>query len=70
MDNHGDWYGLFVLSSAISCHMLSIHHYGTEKSWYENKWFWIGFFGNLPALVAFIAHIFFKKSKEDEGPAK
>jgi len=44
--------GVFALSSAISCHLLSRRHFGVTKSWIVNKWFWAGLFGNLPALVA------------------
>jgi hypothetical protein len=29
--------------------------------WIGNKWFWAGLFGNVPALIAFVAHIFFSK---------
>lgn len=53
--------GLFALSSAICCHLLSKSHFKVEKSWIANKWFWAGFFGNLPALIAFSGHIFFSK---------
>jgi hypothetical protein len=70
MQTHQDWYGVLALSSAISCHLLSLHHYDTDKSWYENKWFWIGIIGNLPALIAFIAHIHFKNNSEEKKPAK
>jgi len=50
--------GLFALSSAICCHPISKSHFGVAKNWITNKWFWAGFFGNLPALVAFLGHIF------------
>lgn len=53
--------GFFGLSSAVCCHLLSKAHYEVEKSWYANKWFWAGFFGSLPALVAFLGHIFLSK---------
>ena len=49
--------GLFGLSSAICCHLISKTHFEVKESWYANKWFWAGFFGNLPALVAFVAHV-------------
>ena len=68
MDDPGDVFGLFALSSAISAHILSRHHYEVDRSWFENKWFWAGFFGNLPALIAFIAHIHFLKNSKK--PAK
>jgi len=42
--------GIFALSSAISCHLLSKAHFGVTKIWITNKWFWAGLFGNLPAL--------------------
>jgi hypothetical protein len=53
--------GLFALSSAICCHLLSKHHYGCTNVWIGNKWFWAGLFGNLPVLIAFAFHIFFSK---------
>jgi len=55
--------GIFALSSAISCHLLSKIHFGVKKSWIANKWFWAGFFGNLPALVTFLGHIFLSRKK-------
>ncbi|MEA1913323.1 MAG: hypothetical protein U9N06_05775 [candidate division WOR-3 bacterium] len=54
---------LFTLSSAISCHLLSKTHLGVKKGWFANKWFWAGLFGNLPALIAFLGHIFLLKEK-------
>jgi hypothetical protein len=53
--------GLYGLSSAICCHLLSRRHYGVVESWYANKWFWLGLIGNLPALVAFVAHMFLSR---------
>jgi hypothetical protein len=55
--------GLFALSSAIGCHLLSRTYHGVVKSWYANKWFWLGLFGNLPALVAFVAHLFLSRGR-------
>ena len=57
MGYEGDFIGLFALSSAICCHVISRYHYGVTKSWIANKWFWAGFFGNLLALVAFLGHV-------------
>jgi hypothetical protein len=59
---------VFALSSAIGCHLLSRAHYGVAKSWIANKWFWIGLFGNLPALVAFIAHMFLSRKALSPSP--
>jgi hypothetical protein len=59
MDSPGDMFGLYALSSAISSHLITRHHMNVEKSWYENKWFWAGLFGNLPALLAIVAHVYF-----------
>jgi hypothetical protein len=56
-----DFVGWFALSSAISCHLLSRSHYGVHQSWYANKWFWLGLIGNVPALIAFIAHMFLSR---------
>jgi hypothetical protein len=53
--------GLFALSSAICCHLLSRTHYQVERSWYANKWFWAGLFGNVPVLIAFLGHVFLSK---------
>jgi hypothetical protein len=58
-----DIIGVFGLSSAISCHLLSKSHYGVKKAWIANKWFWARLFGNLPALVAFLGHIFLSRKK-------
>jgi len=52
---------LFAVSSAVSCHLISQKHHAVTKSWYENKWFWAGFFGTLPALVAFLGHVFLSR---------
>jgi hypothetical protein len=52
---------LFAVSCAVSCHLLSKRHHAVTKGWYENKWFWAGFFGTLPALVAFVGHIFLSR---------
>ncbi|MBW1716241.1 MAG: hypothetical protein JRJ77_10530 [Deltaproteobacteria bacterium] len=58
MEYGSNFVGLFALSSAICCHIMSKAHFGVARSWITNKWFWAGFFGNLPALVAFLGHIF------------
>ncbi len=55
--------GLFGLSSAICCHLLSKAHHGVGKSWYSNKWFWAGLFGSLPVLIAFLGHVFLSKKE-------
>jgi len=60
----------FALSSAIGSHLLSRSHLQAEESWYENKWFWAGLFGNLPALVAFIAHIVLTRRGEEKDAAE
>ena len=65
MEYGGDFIGLFALSSAICCHIMSKAHFGVAKSWISNKWFWAGFFGNLPALVAFLGHIVL--CRKDQG---
>jgi hypothetical protein len=65
MDNGHDWIGVIALSSAICSHLLARHHFAVEKSWYENKWFWAGLLGTIPALIAFIAHIFFSGIEEE-----
>lgn len=52
-----DLIGIFALSSAICCHLLTKTHMTVTKSWFANKWFWAGLFGNLPALVAVLGHI-------------
>jgi hypothetical protein len=57
--------GIFALSSAISCHLLSKSYLKVTKSWIANKWFWAGLFGNLPALVAFLGHVFFSRKEAD-----
>jgi hypothetical protein len=54
---------VYCIPSAIACHLLSKFHYDVKKCWIANKWFWLGFFGSFPALVAFIAHIYFTKKK-------
>jgi len=57
--------GVFALSSAICCHLISRRHYGVTRSWIVNKWFWAGFFGSLPALVAFVAHVYLSRGRSD-----
>jgi hypothetical protein len=56
-----DAWGLFAVSCAVSCHLISKKHHAVTKGWYENKWFWAGFFGTLPALVAFVGHVFLSR---------
>jgi hypothetical protein len=58
-----DIFAVFALSSAISAHLISKSHYGVTKSWFANKWFWAGFFGSLPALVALLGHIVLSKKQ-------
>jgi len=57
--------GVFALSSAICCHLISRRHYGVTRSWIVNKWFWAGFFGSLPALVAFVAHVYLSRGRSN-----
>jgi len=64
MGNGGNFIGLFALSCAICCHIISRYHYGVTKSWIANKWFWAGFFGNLPALVAFLGHVLLSRKEQ------
>lgn len=61
---HHDVVGAFALSSAVCCHLLSKHHQHVDDPWYSNKWFWAGLFGNIPALIAFIAHLFLLSARE------
>lgn len=70
MISRGDMFGVFALSSAICSHLLTRDHFTTDESWYQNKWFWAGFFGSLPALIAIIAHIFFSREKPETGAKK
>jgi len=64
MEYGGNFIGLFALSSAICCHLISKSHFRIAKSWITNKWFWAGFFGNLPALIAFSLHVHLKRQKQ------
>ena len=57
--------GIFALSSAICCHLISRRHYGVTRSWIANKWFWAGLFGSLPALVAFVAHVYLSRGRSN-----
>jgi len=57
--------GVFALSSAICCHLISKTHHGVTRSWVTNKWFWAGFFGSLPALVAFLAHVYLSRGRSN-----
>ena len=59
--------GVFALSSAICCHLISKTHHGVTRSWVTNKWFWAGFFGSLPALVAFLAHVYLSRGRSDSS---
>jgi hypothetical protein len=65
MENGSNFIGWFALSSAICCHIISKVHYGVTKAWISNKWFWAGFFGNVPVLIAFLGHIFLSKAKAE-----
>ncbi|MCK4352024.1 hypothetical protein KAW65_01305 [candidate division WOR-3 bacterium] len=65
MECANNFIGLFALSSAICCHLISKIHFGVTKSWIANKWFWAGLFGNLPVLIAFLGHIFFSSKRTD-----
>ena len=58
-----------ALPCAICCHVLSKTHYGVVKTWLTNKWFSAGFFGNIPALLAFSTHLVIsKQSKSNSSP--
>lgn len=63
MEYGPNFIGLFALSSAICCHIMSKAHFRVTKSWIANKWFWAGLFGNLPALVAFLGHISLSRNR-------
>jgi len=63
MEYGSNFIGLFALSSAICCHLISKAHCAITKSWIINKWFWAGFFGNLPALVAFLGHVLLSRKE-------
>jgi len=63
MEYGSNFIGLFALSSAICCHLISKAHFVVTKSWITNKWFWAGFFGNLPALVAFLGHVLLSRKE-------
>ncbi len=65
MENGSDFIGLFALSSAICCHIISKAHYGVAKAWITNKWFWAGLFGNVPVLIAFLGHVFLSKARAE-----
>ena len=38
---------------------------GENKSWFRNKWFWGGLFGNLPVLIGLIAQIFLSRKDSE-----
>ena len=63
MEYGSNFIGLFALSSAICCHLISRLHFAVTKNWITNKWFWAGFFGNLPALVAFLGHVLLSRKE-------
>lgn len=69
-----DLLGVFALSSAIGAHVLVTRHHGVEKSWWEDRFFWMGLFGNLPALVAVSVHLVLERwgergeAEERAGP--
>lgn len=56
--------GLFALSTAVACHILSRTHMAVEREWYRNKWFWAGLFGNLPVLVGLIGHLLLVRKEQ------
>ena len=64
MDGSNNVIGVFGLSSAICCHLLSKNYMGVKEDWFANKWFWAGFFGNLPVVVSLVAHLFLSRDKE------
>ncbi|MCD4829728.1 MAG: hypothetical protein K8R90_09910 [Candidatus Cloacimonetes bacterium] len=49
--------GLFAVACGISTYLIAHHHGGEQAEWHSSKWFWLGLFGNLPALVAYIGHL-------------
>jgi hypothetical protein len=67
MEVNGDMFVVFALSSAISAHLVSKHNFNVDRSWYDNKWFWAGLFGNLPALIAIITHLYLTGSGEEKS---
>ena len=70
MQVNSDMFGVFALSSAISAHLLSKHNFHVDRNWYDNKWFWAGFFGNLPALIATIVHLYLKTEGDEKKSDK
>lgn len=67
MEVDSNMFGVFALSSAISSHLVSKHNFNVERSWYDNKWFWAGFFGSLPALIAIIVHLYLSSGDEEKS---
>jgi len=67
MEVNGDMFGVFALSSAISAHLVSRHNFNVDRNWYDNKWFLAGFFGNLPALIAIIMHLYLSGGGEEKS---
>ena len=49
--------GLFAISTAVACHILSKIHLNLDNEWYKNKWFWAGLLGNLPVLIGLLGHL-------------
>jgi hypothetical protein len=65
----GNIIGLFALSSAICCHLISKSHFRVAKSWIAKKWFWARFSGNLPALIGLLSHaLLSRKGKHKTSP--
>jgi len=58
-----DFVGWFAISCAISCHLISKKHHGVTRSWFANKWFWLGLLGNLPVLIGLLGHIYLLRTK-------
>jgi len=55
---------LFAISSGIGSHLLTKEYLEETSPWYENKYFWAGLIGNLPALVAIIGHLVLRNLKK------
>lgn len=52
-------FAVFALSSAIAAYHVTRIHLGVTNTWYKNRFFWYGFFGNFPALLGICAHVMF-----------
>jgi len=48
---------LFAISSGVASHLLTKEYLQITEPWYENKYFWMGGIGNIPALIGIIGHL-------------